>query len=116
MSSEIALLLMSHGEFAKSAIESAELIVGKQDNVATLGIVAVDNVNEVKQQMLDSTLNLDTSHGLIILTDIVGGTPMNLASTQRNHNNVFACSGLNLPLLLEVLMNRDGNLQEIREN
>ncbi|MFA9488602.1 MULTISPECIES: PTS sugar transporter subunit IIA [unclassified Mannheimia] len=116
MSNQIALLLMSHGGFAGAAIASAELIVGSQENIATIGVVAVDNVSEVKRQMEDAIAGLNTEKGLIILTDIVGGTPMNLASTQLTHSNVLACSGLNLPLLLEVLMSRDGTLQEIREN
>lgn len=116
MSNQIALLLMSHGSFASAALASAELIVGQQENVAAIGVVAVDNVADIKQQMEQAIAELNTDKGLIILTDIVGGTPMNLASSQLTHSNVFACSGLNLPLLLEVLMNRDGNLQEIREN
>lgn len=116
MSNQIALLLMSHGGFASAAIASAELIVGRQENVAAIGVVAVDNVADIKSQMEQAIAELNTDKGLIILTDIVGGTPMNLASSQLTHPNVFACSGLNLPLLLEVLMSRDGDLQEIREN
>ena len=116
MSSEMAVLLMSHGNFAKAAIESAELIVGKQENVDTVGVFAIDNVDQLKQDVLAKIEKLDTSRGLIILTDIVGGTPTNLASALLTKDNMLVCSGLNLPLLLEVLMNRDGNLQELRES
>ena len=116
MSSEMAVLLMSHGNFAKAAIESAELIVGKQENVDTVGVFAIDNVDQLKQDVLAKIEKLDTSRGLIILTDIVGGTPTNLASALLTKDNMLVCSGLILPLLLEVLMNRDGNLQELRES
>ncbi|WP_240025251.1 PTS sugar transporter subunit IIA [Mannheimia haemolytica] len=89
MSNQIALLLMSHGSFARAALASAELIVGQQENVAAIGVVAVDNVADIKRQMEQTIAELNTDKGLIILTDIVGGTPMNLASSQLTHPNVL---------------------------
>ncbi|STY64533.1 EIIAB-Man [Mannheimia haemolytica] len=72
---------------------SAELIVGQQENVAAIGVVAVDNVADIKRQMEQTIAELNTDKGLIILTDIVGGTPMNLASSQLTHPNVFCLFG-----------------------
>ncbi|OOF48064.1 hypothetical protein BKK52_06870 [Rodentibacter trehalosifermentans] len=89
MSKEIALVLMSHGNFAKAAIESAELIVGKQTNFETLSIFTVDNVSHLKQELQEKIASLDTQSGLIFLTDILGGTPMNLASHLLTKENIW---------------------------
>lgn len=114
MSKEIALMLMSHGNFAQAAMESAELIVGKQTNFDTLSVFSVDNVTHLKQDLLQKVNALDTEAGLIFLTDILGGTPMNLASHLLTKENILVCCGLNLPLLLDVLMNRDLPFDEMK--
>ncbi|WP_228063592.1 PTS sugar transporter subunit IIA [Pasteurella sp. 19428wF3_WM03] len=114
MPKEIALMLMSHGNFAKAAIESAELIVGKQTNFDTLSVFTVDNVAHLKQELQEKIDALDTQSGIIFLTDILGGTPMNLASHLLTKENILVCCGLNLPLLLDVVMNRDLPFDEMK--
>lgn len=109
----IALLLMSHGNFAKAAIDSAELIVGEQTNFETLGVYTVDDVEVLKEEMLQKISLLDTTKGLVVLTDIIGGTPINLASQLLSQEKVVVVSGLNLPMLLEVLMNRGQQIESL---
>lgn len=116
MNKEVAVLLMSHGNFAKSAIESAELIIGKQENYETLSVFVVDHVNSLKEEMLEKVERLDTSKGLIVFTDIIGGTPMNLAGNLIERENTIICSGLNLPILLEILLNRSKSIEELKED
>ena len=111
----IGLLLMSHGDFAKAALESVQLIVGEQENVETMSVFVVDQVENLRQEMIDKVNKLDTSKGLLVFTDIIGGTPTNLASSLLVNDNVSICSGLNLPVLLEVLMDRNRSLDEIKE-
>ncbi len=115
MSDSIALLLMSHGNFAKAAINSAELIVGKQTNLETLGVYTVDDIEVLKEEMLQKVSSLDTSKGLVVLTDIIGGTPINLASQLLSQEGVVVVSGLNLPMLLEVLMNRGQQIDSVAD-
>jgi mannose PTS system EIIA component len=115
MDNHIAIILMSHGNFAKSAIESAELIVGKQENCDTVSVFLVDQVDELRQEMFNKVDTLDTSNGLLVLTDIVGGTPTNLALNLLDRENTLICSGLNLPMLLEVLINRDKSIDELKD-
>lgn len=73
MSDKVALLLMSHGDFAKEIIKSAELIIGKQDNYETLGVHLDDQIDDLREQMFEKVETLDTSAGLVVFTDIVGG-------------------------------------------
>lgn len=115
MADQAAVLLMSHGGFAKAALESAELIIGKQDNCGTMGVYLVDQVDSLKEEMFQMVDILDTSMGLIILADITGGTPMNLASHLLSRDNTILCSGLNMPMLIEVLMSRQGNMEEVEK-
>ncbi|BDR55893.1 PTS sugar transporter subunit IIA [Xylocopilactobacillus apis] len=112
---EIAILLMSHGNFAKSAIESAELIVGKQNNYEVLSVFLVDQVDTLKEKMYQKINKLDTGNGLLVLTDIIGGTPNNLAGNLINRSDTVICSGLNMPMLLEILTNRNQELSYIEE-
>lgn len=114
MGEEVAILLMSHGDFAREAIKSAELIVGKQGNYAVLGVHIDDGVDELKQEMFAKVDALDTARGMVVFTDITGGTPMNLAGNLLARDNVIVCTGLNLPILLECLLNRQKSVEEIK--
>lgn len=114
MDGSIGLMIMSHGDFGKAAIESAQLIVGSQTNYDTLSVFVVDQVDDLKQEMLEKVADLDTSNGLVVLTDIIGGTPANLAGHLLVEENTMLVTGVNLPMLLEVLMNRTKSLEELR--
>lgn len=115
MADGFGILVMTHGDFGKAAIESAQLIVGEQENYETISVFVVDNLDDLKQEMEDKVASLDTSKGLLILTDIVGGTPINLASNLLTRENTMIASGVNLPLLLEVLMNRGKEVSVLEE-
>lgn len=115
MGEKVALLLMSHGDFAKELIKSAELIIGKQDNYETLGVHLDDQIDDLREQMFSKITNLDTQKGLVVFTDIVGGSPMNLSGYLLDRENVLVCSGMNLPVLLECCFNRDKSIEEIEE-
>lgn len=114
MTDEVAVLLMSHGDFAKEAMKSAEMVFGKQSNYETLSVYLTDQVEALKQEMYEKVDRLDTSKGLLVFTDIVGGTPMNLAGNLLDRGNTILCSGLNLPMLIEALMNRNKTVQELK--
>lgn len=114
MNDELAILLMSHGDLAKEAMKSAELVFGIQDNYETLSVFLVDQVDDLKREMYEKIKNLDTSKGLLVFTDIVGGTPMNLAGNLLERQNVLVCSGLNLPMLIEALINRKKSVEELK--
>ncbi|MGM0125616.1 PTS system, mannose-specific IIA component [Enterococcus sp. AZ194] len=115
MGNEAAILLMSHGDFAKEAKNSAELIIGPQDNVETLGVHLADNVEALVEELKQKVAKLDVSKGLVVVTDIVGGTPMNLAGNLMAIDNLLISSGLNLPLLLELFLNRQQEIEKIKE-
>lgn len=113
-----ALILASHGEFAKAARETMEMIIGhQQENIGTVlvteGKVYEDALEEIKA--LYETL--DTTEGCMILTDIYGGTPANVATylAIEHMDNIRVFSGLNVPLLLEVVLDQTSSLTEMEE-
>lgn len=114
MTNEVAVLLMSHGDLAREAMKSAEMVFGKQENYETMSVFLADQVDDLKREMYEKVDRLDTSKGLLVFTDIVGGTPMNLAGNLLDRENTILCSGLNLPMLIEALMNRDKTVQELK--
>lgn len=114
MTNEVAVLLMSHGDLAREAMKSAEMVFGKQENYETMSVFLADQMDDLKQEMYEKVDRLDTSKGLLVFTDIVGGTPMNLAGNLLDRENTILCSGLNLPMLIEALMNRDKTVQELK--
>ncbi|MBO1305685.1 PTS sugar transporter subunit IIA [Enterococcus sp. 669A] len=117
MSQEVALLVASHGEFAKYALESAEMIVGKQENCGALTVSMDFTLDDAIQEMEGQIAQLDCSNGVVVLVDILGGTPSNVSGRLvLTQENVLVLSGLNLPMLLDLLTNRGRSLDEIAES
>lgn len=111
---QVALVVASHGEFAKYALDSAEMVVGKQENCGVLTVSMELSFADVVNQMEEVFHGLDRSNGTVILVDILGGTPSNVSGRLALTNEgVLVVSGLNLPLLIELLTNRDRSLEDI---
>lgn len=111
---QVAVIVASHGQFAKYALESAEMIVGKQENCGVL-LVNMDFTLQDAIDAMENQLNrLERSFGTVILVDILGGTPSNVSGRFISANeDVLVLSGLNLPMLLDLLTNRERSLAEI---
>lgn len=110
----VAVILASHGDFAKYALNSAEMIVGKQKNVGVLSVTLDLNLDQAKQEMEEIYDRLDHRGGTIILVDILGGTPSNVSGNFcLTKDNVLVISGLNLPMLLDLFNNRKRDLNEL---
>lgn len=111
-----AVLLASHGQFAQYALESAQMIMGPQENCDFLTISVDDTLDYSKKQIKDKVRNLNTEKGLLIIVDVFGGTPSNISSeVLLQSENVLVVTGLNLPLLLNTFLNQNKALEEIEE-
>lgn len=111
---KVALVVASHGEFAKYALQSAEMIAGKQDNCGVLSVDMDFDLQDAIDQMKEQLSQLDRSAGTIILVDILGGTPSNVSGRLVfEEENILVLSGLNLPMLLDLLTNRERSLDEL---
>lgn len=106
---QTGLILVSHGEFAKAALASAEMIAGKQENVIALGLKEDTSLETMEKEVCNAYETLHDQCGdVIILCDIYGGTPFNAISRNMLRGmDVLAFTGLNLPLLIDLLLCRD---------
>ncbi|EOH90829.1 PTS sugar transporter subunit IIA [Enterococcus pallens] len=113
---EVAVVLMSHGYYAQEALKSAEMIIGELENVATISVTPEKDLDAVVSETQKALEMVDDSNGVLLLSDILGGTPSNVAGTiVMTKENVLGITGFNLPMLLELFVNRQKNLEEIRE-
>ena len=115
MSQPLPIILASHGPFAQGALECAQMLMGEQDNVHVISVLIDSNIDNLRQEMQSSYKKLNQGNGVIILVDIMGGTPCNLATELLiSHDDVLLFCGFNIPVLLEVLNNREGTLNDAK--
>lgn len=111
-----ALIVASHGLFAQEAIKSAEMIIGHlQENVGVISVTEGKAFETCLSEIQKLYEDLDTTAGCLIFTDIYGGTPANVATyvAIEHMDNVQVFSGLNLPALLEILLDQTSDLQAL---
>src|ERR1700712_1022186 len=98
----IGLVLVSHGRLAEELRLALEHVVGPQRNVATVCIGADDDM-EVRRSDIQARISeVDTGDGVVLLTDMFGGTPSNLAISLMNRPGVEVIAGVNLPMLVKL--------------
>ncbi|OCG04307.1 PTS mannose transporter subunit IIAB [Gilliamella apis] len=115
MPQSLPIILASHGPFAQGALECAQMLMGEQDNVHVISVLIDSNIDNLRQEMQSSYKKLNQGNGVIILVDIMGGTPCNLATELLiSHDDVLLFCGFNIPVLLEVLNNREGTLNDAK--
>ncbi|HGM3507529.1 TPA: PTS sugar transporter subunit IIA [Clostridioides difficile] len=104
------IIIAAHGNMAKAMLESAELIVGKQEKVETLGLNHGDSIDEFSRR-LEEGIEKYKGEGVLILLDFYGGTPFNTSAVVINkfakECELECLTGVNLPMLLELFLNRD---------
>ena len=115
MPRSLPIILASHGPFAQGALECAQMLMGEQENVHVISVLIDSNIDNLRQEMQSSYKKLNQGDGVIILVDIMGGTPCNLATELLiSHDDVLLFCGFNIPVLLEVLNNREGTLNDAK--
>jgi mannose/fructose/sorbose-specific phosphotransferase system IIA component len=112
----INVVLVSHGDLGAQLIRSAEMIAGECEGVFSVSLYPGETPEQFESK-LQKVLEPITSQETIILMDIFSGTPYNVASRQILKDNVECITGANLPMLIELLMMREGiQLSELAVN
>lgn len=110
----IGILLISHGTLGESLIHCASHVLNKRPvRLKQLGVTAQDDPALLLPQARTLVKELDAGNGVLILTDIYGGTPSNMAAKLVDSGRVEAVAGVSLPMLIRVLNYRDRDLQTI---
>jgi PTS system mannose-specific IIA component len=107
----IGIVLVTHGRLAEEFKHAVEHVVGPQESLETVSIGADDDMEKRRQDILDAIDRAGTGNGVIILTDMFGGTPSNLAISVMQPGSVEVVAGVNLPMLIKLTsVRRNDNL------
>lgn len=98
----IGLILVTHGKLAEEFVHAMQHVVGRQDAVATVCIGPNDDMEARRREIADAVKTVDGGSGVIILTDLFGGTPSNLAISLMEAGKVEVIAGINLPMLIRL--------------
>ncbi|TIU29698.1 MAG: PTS sugar transporter subunit IIA [Mesorhizobium sp.] len=105
----IGLVLVTHGQLAAEFRHAVEHVVGPQDNFETVAIGADDDMEQRRRDIVDAVARVDTGAGVIVLTDMFGGTPSNLAISVMESGRTEVIAGMNLPMLIKLSSIRKGD-------
>lgn len=103
----IGILIVTHGNLSSELIQSAEIIMGKQSNYECLCLKHNDSVVALQEEIKEKIQILEKGKGVLILTDIFGGSPSNSVAIALREKGYPCLTGVNLPMLLEALTFRD---------
>ncbi|MET0274245.1 MAG: PTS sugar transporter subunit IIA [Phenylobacterium sp.] len=98
----IGLVIVTHGSLAREFVSAMEHVVGPQAAVEAICIGPEDDMERRRQDILEACGRVDTGAGVILLTDMFGGTPSNLAISVMEQTRAEVIAGLNLPMLIKL--------------
>ena len=103
----IGMVLVTHGHLATEFRASLEPVGGPQRAIATVTIGPDDDMEARRQEIVDAVALVDAGQGVVLLTDMFGGTPSNLAISVMAGSNVEVVAGINLPMLIKLASVRE---------
>jgi mannose PTS system EIIA component len=110
----VGVLVVSHGGFAEALISSLHFLVGKQQKIRGVSIWPKDREKEIKNRIREGIVEVDDGDGVVILTDVMGGTATNLSLSFLENEKIELVTGVNIPMLLTLSSYRKGkSLREI---
>lgn len=98
----IGLVLVAHGALADEFLSAMQYVVGPQKQIASVGIFPNDDLKKRREEILDKIHEVDKGSGVIVLTDMFGGTPSNLSISLMDKENIEVVAGMNLPMLIKL--------------
>ena len=108
----IGIVLVAHGNLGKEMLHVLKHVVGEQNNIEYVGISNSDDMELKRHEILEKTSAVDTGDGVVVVTDMFGGTPSNLAISMMEERNIEVISGMNLPMLVKLMRVRDEALAD----
>ncbi len=98
----IGIVLVTHCRLAEEFVAALEHVVGPQEAIRSVCIGPDDDMEARRREILDAVREVDQGDGVILLTDMFGGTPSNLAISMLDHGKVEVVAGMNLPMLIKL--------------
>ena len=98
----IGIVLVTHGRLAEEFRGAVEHVVGRQERFETVSIGPEDDMEQRRQDIVEAVARADSGAGVIVLTDMFGGTPSNLAISVMEAGRIEVIAGMNLPMLIKL--------------
>ena len=98
----IGMVLVTHGRLALELVSALEHVVGPQSQIASICIGPDDDMEQRREDIVTAVEKAESGSGVVVLTDMFGGTPSNLAISIMENSNVEVIAGVNLPLLIKL--------------
>ena len=108
----IGALVVSHGHLAQELLAAAEMIVGEISHIQAVSIGWHDDVNDARSEIERCIADLGSETGILILTDMFGGTPSNIAFSFHEPGKVDVVTGANLPMIIKIASQKEGETLE----
>ena len=108
----IGMVLVTHGDLAGQFRLALEHVVGPQKQLAAIAIGPEDDMERRRRDIMEAVETVDSGEGVILLTDMFGGTPSNLAISVMNGGRIEVVAGMNLPMLIKLASVRDAQTLE----
>lgn len=114
---QVGIVIVTHVDYGAALLRAAEHILGPVLDCATLQVDINNEVSDTVARLKDAAKRLDSGLGVLVLTDMFGGTPTNLSLSLLGQDglNIEVLTGVNLPMLLKILANREKGLEELSE-
>lgn len=98
----VGALVVSHGHLAQELVASAEMIAGEISHIQAVSIGWHDDVNDARREIEKRLAEVDSGTGVLILTDMFGGTPSNIAYSFHEPGKIDIVTGANLPMIIRI--------------
>ena len=98
----IGIVIVTHGKLAEAFVSVTEHVVGKQSQMLAVGIEPEDDAEVARERIVKAIADVDDGNGVVVLTDMFGGTPSNLAISVMKQDGVEVIAGVNLPMMIKL--------------
>lgn len=102
----IGVVLVAHGNLAAEMRSVVEHVAGPQTGVECVCVNLTDDMEQKRHEILEKTIAVDNGDGVVVVTDMFGGTPANLAISIMEERNIEVLSGMNVPMLVKLMRER----------
>lgn len=111
----VGILIVTHRHLAEALLAAADLISGRMEKVEAVSLDPNASADDARQQIAEGLARLNGTEGILILTDMFGGTPSNLSLSFLKKGQIEVITGVNLPMLIKVNHLRQGSQSDLRE-
>lgn len=108
----IGALVVTHGHLGQELVAAAEMIVGEISHIKAVSIGWHDDVNDARKDIEKRITDVESGHGVLILTDMFGGTPSNIALSFHDPGKLDVVTGVNLPMIIKIAGQKEGETLE----